>query len=111
MAVNSSTTARPMSTDNSRSSTSGGRGTTMMTTTPMMAAGASRWVVRRARGVAVVVMTSEHQLLQAHEIRQHLGDGAEEICGDRVADLGVFVEGPGQGLVLDDGHVVLSGEF
>src|SRR5215467_11660690 len=106
MAVSSSTTARPMSTDSSRSRTNGGSGTIIRSTTAMTAAGASRCEARkRERGSGVGVgMASEHQLFEANEISEDFGHSAEEIGWNRVADFGVLGERPGERHVLDDGH-------
>src|SRR5438093_3037751 len=100
MTVSSRTTDSPMSVDRSRSSMSGGSGTIISSTTAMTAAGASREDARPAfwRGVKpgevveVVLMSSQHQLLDPHEVREHLGDGAEERRWDDIADLASLVE-------------------
>src|SRR6266446_7014963 len=101
-----------MSTDSSRSSRNGGSGTIISSTTAMTAAGASRCAARCGRGAASVVvamglMGLEDQLLEAHEVREHLGDRAEERRGNRVADFGAGVQRARERDVLDDRHAVI----
>src|SRR6187397_3208649 len=114
MAVNSRTTASPMSTDRSKSSTMAGSGTIISSTTVMTAAGASKYAARRAGGftgigmVNVAPSLSEHQLLETHEVSENLSHGAKQVRGNRVTQIGGLVERAGQGDVFDDGHAVFA---
>src|SRR5690606_10070793 len=110
MAVNSRTTASPMSTDSSRSSSTGGSGTIISRTIATIAPGTSSRAVRNVLEVCDLLMAgcrdgrrpSEHQPLEPHEVRQHLGHGAEQVGGNRVADFGMLVQGACQCDVLHD---------
>src|SRR3954464_14839779 len=102
MTVSSSTTESPMSTDSSMSSTMGGSGTIISSTTARTAPGAMRAAVGLATGnVREFMSVLEHQLLDAHEIREHFGHRAEQCAGNRIADLGFLVEGAGERDVFD----------
>src|SRR5262245_54017363 len=93
-----------MSTDSSRSSSSVGSGTIISSTTASTATGAIRWLARIGEAVGSAI--SQHQLFDAHEIREHFGHRAKEWGGNRLADLGGAKERLRERLVLDDGHAV-----
>src|SRR4051812_2069869 len=96
-----------MSTDSSRSSSSGGSGTIIISTTARTATGTSRWL--GFVFVFFVVAISEHQLLDAHEVREHLGHRSEELRRNRFAHFDALVERLRERLVLDDRDLVLAG--
>src|SRR6188474_816167 len=113
MTVSSRTTDSPMSTDSSRSRRNGGSGTIISSTTAITAMGASRNEARNGSGLAGVLMTvglsaSQDDLLQAHEVREHLGDGAEQRARNRFADFGTLVEGARQRNVFHARHAMLG---
>src|SRR4029079_664002 len=115
MAVSSRTTASPMSTVSSRSSSSGGSGTIISPTIAMMAPGArscaARWPRVKGRRIAVAdCAISEHQLLEADQVRQHFGDRLEERARNHVADFGLGVEGARERYVLDHRDAVIAGD-
>src|SRR5574338_36658 len=102
-----------MSIVSSRSSRSGGSGTIIRPTIATTAPGAIRCVARRLRltGDATAgtgVAMSEHQLLQADEVREDLGHRLEQRAGDHVANLRFGVERARERDVLDHRDAVLS---
>src|SRR5215475_12972645 len=104
-----------MSIDSSRSSINGGSGTTIKSTTAMTAAGASRCVPRIGAGGEMVAVgiwrASEHQLLDADQVREHLGHRAKELTRNHVADFAFLEERARQRRVFHDRHRMLTGNF
>jgi type III secretion system FlhB-like substrate exporter len=45
--------------------------------------------------------SSEHELFQAHEVRQDFGHGAEQVRGNRVAEIGQTIPAPLFGAVAE----------
>src|SRR4051812_30901124 len=101
-----------MSTVSRKSSSSGGSGMIISPTMATTAPGAIRLaafcppVCGRVDFLGVAI--SEHQLLDANEVSQNLGDRLEQAARDHFPDLGLGVERPGQGDVLDDRHAMLA---
>src|SRR5512132_417266 len=96
-----------MSTDSSRSSSSGGSGTIISSTTASRAIGTRR--CDGFVGLAAFLLISEHQLLDAHEVCEHLGHRSEELRRNGLAHFDGLVERLGERLVLDDRDLVLAG--
>src|SRR6476660_2752137 len=91
-----------------KSSSSGGSGTIIRPTMATTAAGAIRfaafWPPVCGRVDFLGVAISEHQLLDANQVREDLRDRLEQRARDHVAHFRLGVERPGQGHVLDDRH-------
>src|SRR5690349_471440 len=99
-----------MSTDNSRSRMIVGSGSTISASTRMTTPGTSS--CDGPNGLALDITrssSSQDQLLEADQVRQHFGHSLEQVAGDELAHLDLPVDGPRQRRVLDDRHAMLAG--
>src|SRR5438132_1564209 len=66
---------------------------------------------RPARPPSPIALAPSFTASQAIDVREHLGDRAEQVCGDRAAFLDVLVQRARERRAAQHGHPVLAREL